>query len=250
LWSDRTRPATTKIVQVLLSIGGGYPLDYYLPSRELAEYFAEFLWGAFGPVTKEWKDAGKPRPFGDVSVDGFDLDIEAYMDPAPSADYLSANYDHFVNKLKNDLYPTAAGNYYISGAPQCVIPDARLAHAISSSSFDFIFVQFYNTAQCSVRAGYNGLNASSTAFTFDNWVAWLKANSVNQGVKLYMGMVSSHFTMLSLQKLIVLKACQHQWRIGGADCIPHPYRGEPVDPLLCQQACRHVRRCDAVGSYH
>ncbi|KAF2691584.1 carbohydrate-binding module family 18 protein [Lentithecium fluviatile CBS 122367] len=174
--------------KVLLSIGGGWPIDYYLPSQELAEYFAEFLWGAFGPTTQEWKDAGKPRPFGDAFVDGFDLDIEAYMDPAPSADYLYANYDHFVSKLKNDLYPTVGGGFYISGAPQCQIPDARLAHAISNSHFDFVFVQFYNTAQCSVRAGYNGLNASSTGFTFDDWVAWLKANSANEGVKLYIGM--------------------------------------------------------------
>lgn len=83
--------------------------------------------------------AGKPRPFNDAFVDGFDLDLEAYMERLPSVGYMYANYDHFVSTLKNELYLTTPGKFYISGAPQCVIPDVRLAHAISKSSFDFIF---------------------------------------------------------------------------------------------------------------
>ncbi|KAF2659252.1 carbohydrate-binding module family 18 protein [Lophiostoma macrostomum CBS 122681] len=174
--------------KVLLSVGGGWPTDYYLESTEIAEYFAEFLWGAFGPQTDAWVADGKPRPFGDAEVDGFDLDIEGLMDPAPFDTYQYANYGHFVSYLKNSLFPTASGTYYISGAPQCVVPDARLTDAISTSSFDFIFVQFYNTAACSARAGYNGLSASSTAFTFDDWVSFLETSSADPSVKLYMGL--------------------------------------------------------------
>ena len=111
---------------MLLSVGGGYPTDYYLESTEIAEYFAEFLWGAFGPQTDAWVAGNKPRPFGDASVDGFDLDIESLITPAPFDGYQYANYGHFVSYLKNTLYPTGPSTYYISGAPQCVIPDARM----------------------------------------------------------------------------------------------------------------------------
>lgn len=89
--------------KVLLSIGGGWPTDYYLDDSDVANYFAEFLWGAFGPQTDEWVDAGKPRPFGDAYVDGFDLDIESYIADAdnPPEGYLSKNYDVFANRLKS-----------------------------------------------------------------------------------------------------------------------------------------------------
>lgn len=176
--------------KVLLSIGGGAPTDYYLKSTEIAEYFAEFLWGAFGPETDDWVADKKPRPFGDAAVDGFDLDIEGFMDPAPFDGYLYKNYGHFVSHLKNHLFPTGPSTYYISAAPQCVVPDVRLADAIATSNFDFIFVQFYNTPECSSRAGYNGIGKASTTFTLDKWVRWLNENSANSNVKLYLGLVS------------------------------------------------------------
>ncbi|KAH7126716.1 glycoside hydrolase superfamily, partial [Dendryphion nanum] len=181
--------------KVLLSIGGGYPHDYYLPSVEVAKYFAEFLWGAFGPQTAKWVRDGKPRPFGDAVFDGFDLDIEASEEPNPPfADYKWANYAAFVTHLKKELFPKALGQYYISGAPQCVIPDARLADAIQNSLFDFIFVQFYNTPQCSVRAGLNEIqgkppNVNGAKFTFNDWVTWLNTYSLNKEVKIYIGLV-------------------------------------------------------------
>ncbi|KAF2714866.1 carbohydrate-binding module family 18 protein [Pleomassaria siparia CBS 279.74] len=169
--------------KVLLSVGGGAPTDYYLQKIAIAEYFAEFLWGAFGPKTAAWVDAGKPRPFGDAVVDGFDLDIESYMASPPFAQYLWGNYNVLVTRLRT-LYATVSGTYYISAAPQCIVPDAHLADAITKVAFDFIFAQFYNTAECNTRAGVNGLST----FTFTKWVDWLKTNSKNKNVKLYMGM--------------------------------------------------------------
>ncbi|KAF2274910.1 glycoside hydrolase [Westerdykella ornata] len=211
--------------KVLLSIGGGWPTDYYLQSKDIAEYFAEFLWGAFGPQTAKWVADGKPRPFGDASVDGFDLDLEAFMEPAPFSGYLDANYDYFVKHLKNKLFPTGPSTYYISGAPQCVLPDARLAAAISKSSFDFVFIQFYNTPQCSSRAGYNGIVGTATSFTFDQWVAWLKKNSVNKQVRLYLGLpaneagapndVTSYLTPAEANKLVTFYAKKYPEIFGG-----------------------------------
>lgn len=61
--------------KVFLSLGGGHP-TYSFETIDASTRFADFLWGAFGPVTDEWVDAGKPRPFRDVVVDGFDFDIE------------------------------------------------------------------------------------------------------------------------------------------------------------------------------
>jgi chitinase len=110
--------------KVLLSVGGGWPTNYYLPSKAVAEYFAEFLYGAFGPQTQAWVDAKKPRPFGDAAVDGFDLDLEAYMEPAPMDGYLYKYYDNFVTHLRSQ------GSVLISGAPQCVSPDARKSDCV------------------------------------------------------------------------------------------------------------------------
>lgn len=78
--------------KVLLSLGGEYPANQQILSQESAEDFADFLWGAFGPVQDDWVQAGNPRPFGDVVVDGFDFDIEHNgdfgTDPSISLFYL------------------------------------------------------------------------------------------------------------------------------------------------------------------
>lgn len=69
-------------VKVILSIGGEYgpSNNYAVTSDENGEYFAEFLYNAFGPYNDKW---GGPRPFdsdsGSVAVDGFDFDIEAKL---------------------------------------------------------------------------------------------------------------------------------------------------------------------------
>lgn len=62
--------------KVFLSLGGANPANQQILSDESAESFANFLWGAFGPVTHDWVQAGSPRPFGDAVMDGFDFDVE------------------------------------------------------------------------------------------------------------------------------------------------------------------------------
>ena len=59
-------------VKVLLSIGGALG-DYEVTSVSNGQYFAEYLYKAFGPYDSSWDGA---RPFGNDSVDGFDFDIE------------------------------------------------------------------------------------------------------------------------------------------------------------------------------
>jgi len=66
--------------KVILSLGGAGN-TYQLNGTADGIYFANFLWGAFGPQTPEWLAKGLPRPFDGpnnepVEVDGFDFDIE------------------------------------------------------------------------------------------------------------------------------------------------------------------------------
>lgn len=65
--------------KILLSLGGAPgTTPYQLTCNSDADYMADFLWGAFGPLNSS---ATWPRPFddqvvGSQSVDGFDFDIE------------------------------------------------------------------------------------------------------------------------------------------------------------------------------
>jgi chitinase len=172
--------------KVLLSIGGALPGNGYLKSSTSASFFADFLWGAFGPYDQTWVDQGGVRPFGKAGVDGFDFDIESSFAVAPT-DNGNQNaenwgYDLMINELRTK-YAAHTGTFYISGAPQCVLPDAHLSAAIAASWFDFIFVQLYNTPECSARAAVN--SASSHPLT-----DWVPSLSQNKNVKIYMGLVS------------------------------------------------------------
>ncbi|KAF2502937.1 glycoside hydrolase [Lophium mytilinum] len=191
---------TTYGKKVILSLGGAYPTNYTLPTTAISNYFAEFLWGAFGPITSppaSWVAAGSPRPFGSAVVDGFDFDIESNMASPPFSDYKSRGYADMINHFKNDLYPTAAGTYYISGAPQCITPDSHLDDAMLNAPFDFLYVQFYNTPSCSARAAYNGLST----FTFDSWVSRVTTLSANKNAKVYLGLVSTFHSPCTNQAL-------------------------------------------------
>lgn len=57
---------------VMLSLGGETAYQT-IPSDEVAEWFADFLWYSFGPPGQ---NSSFPRPFHDNQVDGFDFDIE------------------------------------------------------------------------------------------------------------------------------------------------------------------------------
>ncbi|KAL6703780.1 Chitinase 2 [Coniothyrium glycines] len=171
--------------KVLLSLGGGKPTDYYLPNRAVAEYFADFLIGAYGPVTSAWTDANKPRPFGNAVIDGFDLDLEADEANMPSGnkDLIFKNYNYFGQQVK------AKSTMLLTGAPQCIVPDARLYDALKTVPFDMLFVQFYNTPECSARVGYTDVKKTTTKFTFDSWAQWLQTNAANkENIKLYIGL--------------------------------------------------------------
>ena len=169
----------------MLSLGGGWPLDYSLPTVDLANYFADFLIGAYGPVTETWINSNKPRPFGTAVLDGFDLDLEAEAWATGSNELIYKNYDVFAQRIKS------TSTMLLSAAPQCVVPDARITPALKAVAFDFIFVQFYNTYECSAMKGYLDLSlhpTQATTFTFQAWLDFLKNNSASPNAKLFLGL--------------------------------------------------------------
>ncbi|KAK3703228.1 Chitinase 2 [Vermiconidia calcicola] len=174
--------------KIFLSIGGGQPTDYWIKSNAYGKKFADFLWAAFGPVSAT--KSSIPRPWGDAGVDGFDFDIENLMDPAPQNDYQTSGYVAMINQLKNNLFPTDKTKaYYISGAPQCPIPDSHLSVALAKAWFDFFFIQFYNTEQCSARVATQKKNGNGqNDISYKKWTAQA---SKNPNVKMSIGLPAS-----------------------------------------------------------
>ncbi|KAI2085927.1 Chitinase 2 [Ophidiomyces ophidiicola] len=162
---------------ILLSLGGGAVNDFYqIESEKSAVNFADFLWGAFGPVKPDWKG---PRPFGNTAVDGFDFDIEKGS---------SYGYSVMVKRFRYHFAQDSQKKYYISAAPQCIMPDAHLGNAMSNSEFDFIFVQFYNNRPCSLKQWVT--SSSSVTYTIDHWVQNI-LQSGNPSAKLFIGLPAS-----------------------------------------------------------
>jgi chitinase len=203
--------------KVFLSLGGGFPTDQYFFSQASAEAFADFLWGAFGPQDAAWVSAGKPRPFTDAAVDGFDFDIESNFFGAAQKDANgntvvkpeSFGYNFMIDRLRSH-YAASSGAFYISGAPQCIIDDAHLAPAIADSWFDFLFVQLYNTPECSARAAVSGVST----FPLAAWTSVAATKSANPNVKIYLGLVRLLTSLLSVHLLTQHLARRYNWRLG------------------------------------
>jgi len=150
--------------KVLLSLGGSIATSAF-SSDSQATQFASTLWNLFGAGTG--LDAGL-RPFGDVRVDGFDVDNE---------DHSTTSYATFVSALRTNLNSDASKRYYISAAPQCPRPDASIP-LDAMQSMDFVFVQFYNNGDCNI--GQPGFAASLKAWSQD-------LSAKGKGPKLYVG---------------------------------------------------------------
>ncbi|WEW57459.1 Chitinase 2 [Emydomyces testavorans] len=194
---------------ILLSLGGGAAQDFYeIKSGRSALDFADFLWGAFGPRTPEWTG---PRPFGDTAVDGFDFDIEKGS---------SYGYSIMVNRLRQHFGQDPLKKYYISAAPQCIMPDAYLGDAISKSAFDFIFVQFYNNIPCSAKQWVK--NPNSVKYTVGDWAKYI-LQSGNPSAKLFIGLPAdetaaapgNYLTLPEARKIISTYVKQYPNTFGG-----------------------------------
>jgi chitinase len=148
---------------IMLSVGGADG-SYKLTSEAYAKKVATHLWNMFLNGT------GEKRPFGNgVVLDGVDFDIEAGTKES------NPYWVTLINELRTLTKADTSKHYYLSGAPQCVLPDAWSVAftrsskysfswtiysfrfgpgpqtAISEADLDFISIQFYNN-YCGVQS--------------------------------------------------------------------------------------------------
>jgi len=152
--------------KVLLSIGGATS-QISFTGEDQATNFGDVLWNLFGPPGNV--DDGL-RPFGNVEVDGFDIDKE---------DRLPAYFGTLATTLRSHYATNTAKNYYLSAAPQCPYPDASTPLDVLLLC-DFVWVQFYNNPPCEI--GSTGFAAS-----VDQWSTALEASTLAVKPRLYIG---------------------------------------------------------------
>ena len=157
-------------VKVILSLGGASG-SYSLTSQQEAETIGQNLWDAYGKT----QGGSVPRPFGDSFVNGWDFDIESNSG--------NQNYQYMISKLRSNFASDSANTYYITGAPQCPIPEPNMNEIITSSQFDYLFVQFYNNPGCSVGSG--------SSPNYDDWKKNI-ANTPSADAKIFIGVPASN----------------------------------------------------------
>lgn len=149
-------------IKVILSLGGASG-SYALSSPGEAEAIGQHLWEAFGNT-----GGSIPRPFGGTFVNGWDFDIESWAG--------NNFYPNLIAKLRSNFGRDPANRYYITGSPQCPIPEPFMQTIINNAVFDYLWVQFYNNPYCS-----NGGNIN-----FDAWVANI-AGTPSANAKIFLG---------------------------------------------------------------
>ena len=68
------------------------------------------------------------RPLGDVFVNGFDFDIELNNG--------NEYYQYIISALRAGFATDSANTYYITGAPQCPVPEPNMGEIISAAQFE------------------------------------------------------------------------------------------------------------------
>ncbi|KAG8533670.1 uncharacterized protein KY384_001411 [Bacidia gigantensis] len=155
--------------KVMLSVGGEIgkaKIDFN--STKDATDAADYLWDLFGGGTGLGFNA---RPFGNITVDGFDVDTE---------NKLPQHYTEFVQALRSKMDAQRIKKYFISAAPQCPIPDQSIP-LDAMHLMDFVWVQFYNNPECLLGSGAN------FTVSFHKWSADLSKNGTIKGPQLYIG---------------------------------------------------------------
>ncbi|KAI9057443.1 glycoside hydrolase family 18 protein [Trametes sanguinea] len=196
---------------ITLSLGGATGKVGF-SSDSQASSFADQVWNLF------LRGESDIRPFGDVVLDGVDLDIESgtpahyaafvnrirsnagisklnatsfALKAADTTSHTNAT-THHANSNKTKATPVIDVTnknkyYYITAAPQCPYPDAYIGAALNKAPFDAVYVQFVRTYPCN---NYCGLDQPSE-YKFATWDNWAKTKSANPDVKVYIGAAGS-----------------------------------------------------------
>ncbi|XP_062155720.1 acidic endochitinase-like [Alnus glutinosa] len=133
-------------IKVMLSIGGAAG-TYTLSSADDARNVANYLWNNFLGGQSD------SRPLGDAVLNGIDFDIEAGT---------TGHWDELAKALSDF---SQQNRVYLTAAPQCPFPDARLGVALNTGLFEYVWVQFYNNAPCE----YSGNADNLKSYWNDKW---------------------------------------------------------------------------------
>ncbi|KAG0212051.1 Chitinase 1 [Mortierella sp. GBA30] len=146
---------------VILSIGGASG-SYSISDNAEGQAFAQTIWDLFLGGSSD------TRPFEDAELDGVDLDLEGGA---------TQGYVGFLQALREKFSRSSdTRRYYVTGAPQCPMPDQWIEPMMAASWFDMLFVQFYN----------NDCGADRNNFNFEAWNDWA-TSSTNKNVKIFLG---------------------------------------------------------------
>lgn len=157
-------------IKIIISLGG-WTSSIVLKSQSQAESIGQYLWDAYGNSNVKTV----PRPFGNTFVNGFDFDIE-HID---GAQY----YQHLIAKLRTNFAKDPSHKYYITGAPQCSLPEPNMGEIIKHSTFDYLWIQFYNN-YCAL-----GLD-DGVHFNYNKWTSFL-STTPSQNASLFFGLPAS-----------------------------------------------------------
>lgn len=162
-------------IKLIISLGGATS-SYSLDSTAQAESIGQYLWDSYGGSG----NTTVQRPFGDVVVDGWDFDIEVNRG--------SQYYPALIAKLRSNFAKDPSRTYYITGAPQCPIPEPNMGEIISGAQFDYLFVQFYNnnnyTVPCALPINGNA------PFNYNNWTSFV-SQGPSKNAKIFVGVPAS-----------------------------------------------------------
>lgn len=143
-------------IKVLLSLGGGVATTS-LSSPADAKQVATYLYNNY------LGGQSSSRPLGNAVLDGIDFDIETGS---------SLYFDDLARALAG--FSSSSRKVYLSAAPQCPIPDAKLNTAIQTGLFDYVWIQFYNNPQCHYTSS---AGASNLLARWKQWVAAVPTRS-------------------------------------------------------------------------
>lgn len=127
--------------KVLISLGGSSSNITFNTSSDAVQA-ANILWDTFGAGT----DGNITRPFGNVTIDGFDFDIEG----------LPVDYLEILASTLQELFASSSVTRYTSTAPLCA--NNTVFNSGYYENMNFVWPRFYNAEACNM--GSTGFNSS------------------------------------------------------------------------------------------
>jgi chitinase len=132
-------------------------------------------------------DKGSPRPFGNVFLDGWDIDLESQGGSGSpnSYKYLGSMLNHLRGYFARDT----SHAYHIAGAPQCPLPESNMGLSMTQAKYDYLWIQFYNN-NCAANDLFRDSNENPNGAGYFNLKDWPKylGNGASKNAKLLVGL--------------------------------------------------------------